>query len=114
MDWLSQRYAVTARNVANIDTPGFRAQQVADFQKTLGGLGVMQMVGTQFGHVALADSNVGKYDISPQKNTEVKGSGNDVSIDKEMEVIGDTSRQFAADLNLERIFQRMYISSVKG
>jgi flagellar basal-body rod protein FlgB len=114
VDWLSQRYAVTARNVANIDTPGFKAQQIADFQKALGGLGAVQMAHTQTGHIATGDPTANNYDISAQRNGEVKSSGNDVSIDKEMEAIGDTSRQFAADLNLERMFQRMYISSLKG
>jgi flagellar basal-body rod protein FlgB len=114
VDWLSQRYAVTARNVANIDTPGFKAQQIADFQKALDGLGAVQMASTQSSDVVPSDPVPNKYEVSPQTNTEVKSSGNDVSIDKEMEAIGDTSRQFAADLNLERMFQRMYISSLKG
>lgn len=114
VDWLSQRYAVTARNVANIDTPGFKAQQIESFKNTFDEMASIQMASTQPGHITTNSSAETTYDVSPQKNAEIKVSGNDVSIDKEMEAIGDTSRQFAADMNLERLFQRMYISSLKG
>jgi flagellar basal-body rod protein FlgB len=114
VDWLSQRYAVTARNVANIDTPGFKAQQIEGFKRTIDGIASLQMARTQPGHVTSSTAAENTYDVSSQKNAEIKVSGNDVSIDKEMQVIGDTSRQFAVDLNLEKLFQRMYISSLKG
>jgi flagellar basal-body rod protein FlgB len=114
VDWLSQRYAVTARNVANIDTPGFKAQQIENFKGTFDNLASLQMVRTQPGHVTSSTGADSTYDVLSQKNAETKVSGNDVSIDKEMQAVGDTSRQFAADLNLERLFQRMYISSLRG
>jgi len=114
VDWLSQRYAVTAKNVANADTPGFKAQKIADFQNALGTFGELPLAQAQGASLSAGDIADRAYSVIDQRNAEVKHSGNDVSIDKEMSEIGDTSRQFATDMNLEKTFQRMYLSSLKG
>lgn len=114
VDWLSQRYAVAAKNVANIDTPGFKAQKIAEFQKALNSVGGLQMAHSQGNDVSSPDSSDQSYEVSAQKNSEVKTSGNDVSMDKEMAEVGETSRQFSVDMNLEKTFQRMFMASLKG
>ena len=113
MDWLSQRYSVAARNTANSDTPGYKAQQLSAFNDVLQAQS-LSLTTTQVGHLAPTPSDQPSYAISPQHNSDMKTSGNDVAIDKEMQEIGDTSRQFAADINLEKVFQRMFLSSLKG
>lgn len=115
VDYLSQRYAVAAKNVANVDTPGFKAQKIAEFQQTLNSVGGFQLASSSDG-ASMSSSDTGSvtYDISPRKNGEVKNSGNDVNMDQEMSEIGETSRQFAVDLNLEKTFQRMFLASLKG
>ncbi len=114
VDWLSQRYAVAAKNVANVDTPGFKAQKISEFQKTMSSVGLLQMAHSQGNDVSSPDSIDQNYEVTAQKNSEVKTSGNDVSMDKEMAEVGETSRQFAVDMNLEKTFQRMYLASLKG
>lgn len=114
VDYLSQRYNVAAKNVANMDTPGFKAQKIAEFQQTMNSVGGFQLAKSQGNDLSANDAEATTYDITPQKNTEVKNSGNDVNIDKEMSEIGETSRQFAVDMNLERTFQRMFLASLKG
>ena len=114
VDYLSQRYNVAAKNVANIDTPGFKAQKIADFQIAMNSVGGIQLTQSRGDTFASSQADEPTYDISPQKNTEVKDSGNDVNMDKEMSEIGETSRQFSVDMNLERTFQRMFLASLKG
>ncbi len=114
VDYLSQRYNVAAKNVANMDTPGFKAQKIADFQDTMSSVSGFQLARSQNNGFSATDSDAITFDITPQKNTEVKDSGNDVNIDKEMSEVGETSRQFAVDMNLERTFQRMFLASLKG
>ncbi len=114
VDYLSQRYAVAAKNVANVDTPGFKAMKIADFQQALNSIGGLQMAHSQGNDVQVNDAGDTSYEISPQKNGEVKHSGNDVNMDKEMSEVGETSRQFAVDMNLEKTFQRMFLASLKG
>lgn len=114
VDYLSQRYNVAAKNVANIDTPGFKAQKIAEFQQTLNSVGGLQLARSQGSDFSANDADAPSYDITPQKNSEVKDSGNDVNMDKEMSEVGETSRQFAVDMNLEKTFQRMFLASLKG
>jgi flagellar basal-body rod protein FlgB len=114
VDYLSQRYAVAAKNVANVDTPGFKAQKIAEFQQTMNSVGGFQLASSQGTSRSANDTGSVTYDISPRKNTEVKNSGNDVNMDQEMSEVGETSRQFAVDMNLEKTFQRMFLASLKG
>ena len=115
VDYLSQRYAVAAKNVANVDTPGFKAQKIAEFQQTMNSVGGIQLASSSQGtSISANDTGSVDYDISPHKNTEVKSSGNDVNMDQEMSEVGETSRQFSVDMNLEKTFQRMFLASLKG
>lgn len=114
VDYLSQRYAVAAKNVANVDTPGFKAQKIAEFQQTLSSVGSFQLASSTGQDLAAGQAGNAVYDVSAQKNSEVKDSGNDVNMDKEMAEVGETSRLFAVDMNLEKTFQRMFLASLKG
>ena len=114
VDYLSQRYNVAAKNVANMDTPGFKAQKIAEFQDAMSSVSGLQLARSNSDDFSADNANAPTYDITPQKNTEVKDSGNDVNIDKEMSEVGETSRQFAVDMNLEKTFQRMFLASLKG
>ena len=114
VDWLGQRYAVSAANVANSDTPGFRAMQIADFRNALENVNVDEMIRTSSNHLSALPTEQESYEISYQKNNDVSHSGNDVVIEKEMAAIGDTSRRLSLDMSIERMFQRMFISSLKG
>lgn len=114
VDWLSQRYAVSALNVANTDTSGFHALRISDFKTALQGAAAEKLTTTSPGHLTASQGQSDSYQISYQGNNEVSQNGNDVIIEKEMATIGDTSRRLNFDTNIERMFQRMYISSLKG
>lgn len=49
--WASERQAVLARNIANVSTPGFQAQDLPDFQSVLGGTVGVQPVRTDPNHM---------------------------------------------------------------
>ena len=114
VDWLSQRYAVSATNVANSDTPGFRAMQIADFKNTMENVNAGEMARTASNHLSASPTDADTYDVSYQKNSDVSHSGNDVALEKEMAMIGDTSRRLSFDTSVERMFHHMFISSLKG
>ena len=50
--WASERQAVLARNIANLSTPGFQAQDEPSFQKVLSGSIGVQPVRTDPNHLA--------------------------------------------------------------
>jgi flagellar basal-body rod protein FlgB len=114
LDWLSQRHAIAAANVANADTPGFKSKQIANFDLALSEANDAGMAQTSPGHMTADPAQASKYEVAFQNNAEASLSGNDVTLEKEMATIGDSSRMFAFDTALERTFQRMFISSVKG
>ena len=49
--WASGRQAVLARNLANIDTPGFQARDAGDFRKTLAGTTALRPARTAPNHL---------------------------------------------------------------
>ena len=72
---------VVARNVANADTPGFRAMDVADFQDAYGERVGLALRHTRPGHFVSDPSH-----IIPQvpNGVGMAPNGNDVSLDQQM------------------------------
>ncbi len=114
VDYLGQRYSVAAENVAHSDSPGFRAKQIGDFQQALTDAGGLELAKTSSSHLNGSTDPSGDYEVSFQNNQDVSHSGNDVVLEKEMATIGDTSRQMSFDTGIARMFQHMYLMSVKS
>ena len=114
VDWLGQRHALSAVNVANSDTPGFRALKISEFSLVMGNSDSAKLAQTSPGHLSASGTQAQDFEISNQDNSDVSHGGNDVMIEKEMATIGDTTRRMSFDINIERMFHRMYISSLKG
>lgn len=75
------RVEIVARNVANADTPGFRALDMPDFQSVYGSQGGMELRHTRPGHL------VNDWSSSAQPVMAGSGmapNGNDVSLDQQM------------------------------
>lgn len=79
MDLLSARQRVTAVNVANADTPGYLTQDI-DFGSELA--------------KALDDPGAAPVSVRPVGGRDVRNDGNDVSIDRELQVLADTAIRF--------------------
>jgi flagellar basal-body rod protein FlgB len=113
LNWLTVRQAVTATNIANTDTPGFKAQQITAFQDTLKNSG--QTLGvTHAKHMRAAIAASGGAEIRPQNNAEPTLSGNDVIIEKELRTLGENARQHAFDIGMLRTFHRLILTSIKS
>lgn len=82
MDLLSARQRVTAGNVANADTPGYLTQDI-DF-----GWELARALGDPGGNPAAP------VPIRALGGREVKNDGNDVSLDRELQVLADTAIRF--------------------
>lgn len=112
--WLEAKLAVSARNIANSDTPGFKAQQVAPF--SLGGTDSgFALTATRAGHLgSTTATDAATASALPQANDEASHSGNDVMMEKELASVGEASRGLAFDSGLSKLFHRMVLASVKG
>ena len=76
------RQAVTAVNMANADTPGYRAQSIASFRDSYGVGSTTDMRASREGHLGTA-----ALDSPPQvrmADAEASPNGNSVSLEQEM------------------------------
>lgn len=104
MSWLGQRQAVLSQNIANADTPGFRAQELEklDFSGELRRLGNLRMTATEGRHL---DGTVRKpdhkvEDESFRKVYEVNPDGNSVVLEEQMIKLGQNQMEYQLVSNI--------------
>jgi flagellar basal-body rod protein FlgB len=93
----SQRTAVIARNIANADTPGFKAQDVEafDFDRTDAAMGATPPKATRPGHGG-GQSPAGRPEVEVRAVavTDESPDGNTVSLEEQMVQAAETRGQF--------------------
>ena len=111
-NWLATRQAVVAQNIANANTPGYVAKEVAPF-KAVYDQTQLELVSTSPGHMALdpLSADDATKDTSPW---EVVPSGNSVSMEREMLKANEVSREYSMNTAIVKAFAQMYTVSVKG
>ena len=111
MHYLAERQTVLARNIANADTPGYKAQDLAPFTPTvpLAGSSVLgsaaanaplALATTEPGHIGTAGSGAEAGSASAQVVESApdygeNASGNTVSIEQQMLKTADVSNAFS-------------------
>jgi flagellar basal-body rod protein FlgB len=111
--WLSARQALVAQNIANANSPGYRAVDVAPFSKVLD-RSALQLASTSPMHLgpSAIDGHVGS---SREGETwETSYSGNSVSLEQEMIKSGDIRGAFSLDTSIMKAFHSMWMASIKG
>lgn len=111
--WLSVRQSSVAGNIANINTPGYRATEVEPFEKVLNN--------TQ---VAMRATNAAHFGIAPGENkpalrpadpkASVMPSDNTVVLENELLNAGEVRRGFELNTAIVKAFHRMFLMSTKG
>ena len=113
MSWLSARQNVAATNMANSDTPGFKAREIVAFGSEFK-FAASRLANSNPAHLQVGGMSAAGKSTALQNNEEATLSGNDVVMEKEMRTIGENSRSFAFDIGLLKMFHRMVLTSVKG
>ena len=111
--WLAARGSALANNIANADTPGFKARDVAPFETALSAAG-LQMSQTKNGHIAPAGSETKNFDTVQRSSFAAKHSGNTVSLDTELMGLGDVRSQHSTVTGVVGAFHRLLLSVSKG
>ncbi len=110
--WLSARETAVASNVANANTPGYRALDVQPFSAVLD-TSPIAMATTNPRDMAqsapLLDS-LREIETDPAEETL---SGNNVNIEQQMINLGDVSRDFSMTGNIRRAFHQLILSALK-
>jgi flagellar basal-body rod protein FlgB len=113
MTWLAERQMVTAANIANSDTPGYRAQEVNSFSSYLKGPSV-QLTATSPMHLSLPADEARSTGTRSGSGWNTAHSGNNVSVEKELMTASSSSRMMNIDISITRTFHRMLLTSVKA
>ncbi len=105
MNWLNQRQQVLAENVANANTPGFRAQDLKEpnFEDLLRRTVAPVAMRTTSGKHLLGGINAGKVDFQTRDAGAVADkSGNSVNLEAEMMKVSKTTADHELMSNLYR------------
>lgn len=111
-DWLSMRQTAVASNVANANTPGYRAMDVQPFAAVLDASPVA-LAATNPGHLAPPQLEDGAWRQVEETPAEETISGNSVNLEQEMIKLGDTTRDFTMNAGIQRAFHQFLLSALR-
>ena len=111
-EWLSARQTAVASNVANANTPGYRALDVQPFSAVLN-TSPISMATTDPGHVTPSVSPLDSLREIETDPAEETLSGNTVNIEQQMINLGDVNRDFSMTANIRRAFHQLILSALK-
>lgn len=99
MDWVAQRQAVLAENIANANTPKYTPSDITAFKGELNKLLPVQPVVTQAGHIATQVTDP-RVTVRTKKTFESSPDGNAVVLDEQMAKLSEskTAYELAAGL----------------
>jgi flagellar basal-body rod protein FlgB len=111
LSYMSERQGVLAQNIANADTPQYKAKDVAkpDFNSMASAAQNLQLRTTNSKHVTGASAGAGTYEVTKRATTnELKPNGNNVSIEEEMANVSDNQAEYQKVLNMYKKTMDMF------
>jgi flagellar basal-body rod protein FlgB len=117
MDYLGQRQKVLAQNIANADTPNYKARDMrhVDFIQALHReMHVLAPTQTQAGHLPPV-SSPGTFSVDKQKNPyETSLDKNGVVLEEQMLKVGQTQGDYATTTTLYRKYIDLLKTAIKS
>lgn len=114
----SERQGVLAQNVANADTPGYRAQDIKapDFRNLVAShSGGLRMTTTHPGHISASNGTTSKFKIDEREKTNERNpNDNNVSLDEEIMKVSQNQAEYQKTLNLYRKMLGLIKTAVSG
>ena len=119
MDWAAQRQKVLAQNIANADTPDYRARDLnpINFKDVLRGTGVapVPVARTNPQHIKGTIPEQDPFRALGQRKTfEESPDGNKVVIEEQMQKVGDTRSTYNTAVTLMQAHMKMLSIAIKG
>ncbi len=111
--WLSVRQTAVAGNIANANTPGFKAVDVEPFEAVLNRT-PLEMQVTQPGHQSPPRPGVPVANVHDEEAWDVLHSGNSVVLEQELIKASEVNRSHALNAGIIKAFHRMLLASGKG
>lgn len=112
--WLASRQSVIAGNIANANTPGFRARDITPFSEVLSATS-LEMATTTKGHILpVDDASTGPGDLRRARTWDVVHSGNSVSMEKELMKASGVNTAYSLNTGVLKAFQRMMANASRS
>ncbi|MBS3650328.1 flagellar basal body rod protein FlgB [Pseudaminobacter sp. 19-2017] len=112
-EWLSARQTSVAGNIANANTPGYKAVDVEPFEKVLS-RSVSTLAATHATHFGAKAGEVSFRNREDDRTTATLPSKNTVVLEQELIKAGEVRRSFEMNTAIVKAFHRMMLMSVKG
>lgn len=109
--WLAIRQTTIASNVANANTPGYKARDIEPFDKVLNGMPGMAV--TSPAHMNISPTEASTRTTTKKDSWEIVHSGNSVNVEQEMIKAGDINKDYNLNTAIVRSFHRLLITSAK-
>lgn len=110
---LTARQAVITGNIANANTPGYRARDLTPFHDLVNKT-VLSMAATHAGHLELDGPGARPARATASDGWDVVHSGNSVSIEDQLMKSGEISRDEGLNHGVVKAFNRMLALSTKA
>jgi flagellar basal-body rod protein FlgB len=105
MEWLSERQKLLSENIANADTPGYRARDLkpVDFEEMMKRGAGADIAVTRPGHLK-GGADVNRFNFKPVEveGQEANPTGNTVSIEDQMVKLGETQMEYETATGIYR------------
>ncbi|HVX37833.1 MAG TPA: flagellar basal body protein [Hyphomicrobium sp.] len=111
-EWLAQRQSVISQNVANANTPGYKAKDVESFEDAM--RKSVPMAVTNPDHLSPSGNGVVEARENDPYQAEVLVSGNDVSLEQEFINSYDVMRSYSMNAQILKTFNNMLLTATKG
>lgn len=111
--WLAAKTAVLSRNIANADTPGFKAKDIASFEAALQ-LATVRPTLTHSAHLLPDGESAKSYDLVARPGDKQNLSGNSVNLETELMEIGQVRSQHSMVTGIVSAFHRMLLQASRG
>ncbi|MEW6256104.1 MAG: flagellar basal body rod protein FlgB [Pseudomonadota bacterium] len=111
-NWASFRQATITGNIANANTPGYKAKDVEPFTSVLDKTH-LEMAKTADSHLDIRSNGVRDSRLNGDETWGVTYSGNSVTLDQEMLKAGEVNRVYTLDMNIMRSFHRLMMTGLR-
>ena len=110
--YLSERQSLIAGNVANANTPAFKALDLKPFSATLQET-ALTLAMTNPAHITPAAQELAAPKPSEDEAANATVSGNSVDLESEMVKLGEVSRDYQLSTGVQKIFHQMFTQALK-
>lgn len=111
--YLAVRQATIAGNVANANTPGYKARDVVPFSQVMSQTH-LELAVTASAHTSVLESDAPVRIMQSREGWDVLETSSAVSLEQEMLKASDVSRQHNLNIGITKAFDRMLSLAIKG